>query len=511
LSTLRRNSLSNLLGRVATAILWIGTTPFVLGHLGPERFGIWSLFFAFNAYLLSFDLGTGNTMLRFIAAQRAANDRRALMATLRWGIQCAVAMGLLWMLAIEIGRGPIATAFHVPAEMRGEALRALTVFGLGVLGLFTAQTLTSALRGFERIDLANLCAFLGVLVHVGLLCAALWAGAGLIGAAWAAVAGHVVSSALATYYLWRELEKAAPGTGPGPAWRDMLGFSAALQVLAMLGMLHTQASRTLLGLLGNLSAVADFELATRVAYAIFGIPILIRDPVIPVVSRIWRGEEHEEIVSLFRRTSRTVFVSSTIALGLLWLLASDIARLWLGPGHERIADLMRLWVFGYAINLAYAPGVAIARGMGLPRFEIWSYAAALIANVVLAFWLIPRDGVAGAVHACVWSFAAGFVVFVVGFHLRSSIFPFWPWLTRELAPRALAGVGATLVTAWLTSGPLAALLPQPGWTHAIVTSLLFVAFFALAFLPLRDTQHLARTVWQMSRASRVLRLGSPSA
>ena len=70
MSTLRRNAIANLGGRVATAVLWLVATPFVLSKLGAERFGIWSLFFAFNAYLASFDLGVGHTMLRFIAAQR---------------------------------------------------------------------------------------------------------------------------------------------------------------------------------------------------------------------------------------------------------------------------------------------------------------------------------------------------------------------------------------------------------------------------------------------------------
>jgi len=95
LTPLRRNAIANILGRVGTATLWIAVTPHVLAKLGAERFGIWSLFFAFNTYLLSFDLGVGGTLMRFLAAQRPTGDRPALMRTLRWGLVVALGLGLI--------------------------------------------------------------------------------------------------------------------------------------------------------------------------------------------------------------------------------------------------------------------------------------------------------------------------------------------------------------------------------------------------------------------------------
>ena len=83
MTALRRNTIANLAGRVATAVMWICATPFVLSRLGTERFGIWALFFSFTGYLVWLDLGIGNTVVRFIAAHRPLDDRQALMRTLR--------------------------------------------------------------------------------------------------------------------------------------------------------------------------------------------------------------------------------------------------------------------------------------------------------------------------------------------------------------------------------------------------------------------------------------------
>jgi O-antigen/teichoic acid export membrane protein len=500
LNLLRRNAVVNLVSRVATALLWIVATPFVLSRLGAERFGIWSLFFAFYAYLTALDLGVGSTMMRFVAAQRPSSDRQALSRTVRAGVWVALGLGLIWAVVVELTRGWIARAFHVPAAVMSEALDALAIFGIGVLVVFPTQAVVASLQGFERIDLSNLCVTLGVVVHVVFLCVGLSAGAGLRGAALAGVVGQAVAGLLAAILLRRQLTAVpAGGRGSGPVWRDMLHYSAALQLLWVLIMLQNQSGKIVLGLLGNLTMVADYELAFRVAFAVFTVPLLIRDPVIPTVSRIWEGEGQAAVKSLFVSTSRWVYMVSVIAFGMLWLLAPDIARVWLGPGHERIADLMRLWAVAYAVNLAYAPGVAIARGMGKPVFEVLSYAAALIVNIGLAIWWVPRLGTVGAVFAFLGSYCIGLIVFVFPFHRYAGVHPFWSWLQRHLVPRALAGLLAVALSAWiLAAKPLSALLPPPGWIHGTVTATLFMAILALFFIPLGDTQLASRVLWQMT-------------
>lgn len=512
MSSLRRNAIANVVGRVITAVLWVGATPFLLVQLGHERFGIWSLFFSFNAYLLWLDLGVGSTMLRFIAAQRHLDDRQALVKTLRRGQWAATGIGLAWMVAIAVSRSWIAEAFHVPPAMLPEALDAMLIFGISVMLVFPAQALMASLKGFERIDLSNLCMTVSVGIHVLVLCINLSAGLGLRGAAWAGVVGQIAAGSLAFIMVRSELLKVSPhGPGTGPAWRDLVNLSAAFQLLGVLVMLQLQAGRIVVGVLGNLTMVADYELAFRVSYVVAGLPILIREPVIPAVSRIWEQEGPARVAALFTSSSRWIFTYSAITLGLLWMLATDLTTVWLGPGYERIADLIRIWVIAYAANLAYSPGVAVARGMGMPRFEILSYAAAVITNVGLAIWWVPRYGVAGAVAAVAVSYYIGCLVFVGAFHAGARIFPFWPWLSRDLAPRVFAGLAAVALSGALLATPLLSNhLPPPGWTHGAVTALVFLTTLALLLLPLGDTQHLFGGFWQMTGGALARRRGTPS-
>jgi O-antigen/teichoic acid export membrane protein len=194
LSPVRRNTIASIAGRVVTALLWLAITPYVLSRLGPERFGIWALFFAFNGYLTSFDLGIGSTMIRFVATGRASGDRRSLGRTLARGIGLALGLGVFWALLVMVMRPWIAHAFHVPAEITVETLEALRVFAVGVLLLLPSQALTAALQGFERFDLSNLCMVLGVAAQMPILYLGIAGGGGLT---CVAVAGLVGSARMA--------------------------------------------------------------------------------------------------------------------------------------------------------------------------------------------------------------------------------------------------------------------------------------------------------------------------
>ena len=473
-------------------------TPFVLSRLGTERFGIWALFFAFNGYLLSLDLGMGSTLIRYLASQRPQQNRRVLLRTLRGGILAAILLGSLWAVLIVLMRGWITTAFHVPSDTTREALAALLVFALGVLLMFPAQATLASLQGFERLDLSNLSLILGVTAQTIVLFAGLRDGGGLVMAATAGVVGQAVAGLTSAVMLQRQL-RAIPRGEPvkGPAWREMMSFGAAFQFLGVLMVLQSQSGRIVLGLLGNLSMVAQYELAFRVANAVYNIPVLMQSAMVPTVARVSASEGWGAVTALFTTASRWIYLQTALMLGLLWVLAPDVVRVWLGPGHEPVGNMIRLWVVAYVLGLAYSPGVAIARGMGKPSIEIRCYAAGFVTSVLLAVLWVPRYGAAGAIAAGVGSFAVGFVVFFTFFRRRLDV-PLGPWFVRELVPRAVAGTLAVVITsALITAHPVAALLPPPGMMHAIIATLLFTVSFLLLFLPLGDTQRLARALGQV--------------
>lgn len=498
MSTIRRNAVANLAGRVATAVLWVAVTPFVLALLGPERFGIWALFFAFTAYLSAFDLGIGNTMIQFIAVERAAGDRRGVERTLGKGLRLSLALGMVWAVVVVAARGTLTEAFHVPAPLIPETLEALLVLAVGSLLLQPVQVLTGSLQGFERLDLSNTCVFAGVAAHVTALYLGLAGGGGLREVAMAGVVGQLVTGLLASVLLRTQLARVPSLTqSMGTSWRELLHFGAALQLTNVLAVLQVQSGKIILGLLGTLAMVTDYELGLRVASGVAGLPLLILGTVAPTVTRTWISDGPAAVGALFTSTLRWLYTLSVIALGLLWLIAPDVTRVWLGPGHDRIAMLIRLWVLSYGMNLAWSLGAAFARSVGKPWIEVGSLAMSLVTNIALGLWCVPRYGTVGAVAVLALSYGAGFLTFAAT-SPRAGI-PFGPWITRELAPRVLLAAGTVALSAGLlAAGRVSGVLPPPGLIHGVIAGLLFLALFALCFLAVGDTQRLAIVARQIA-------------
>lgn len=502
MSAVRRNALANLAGRVAAAALWILITPYALERLGPERFGIWALFFAFTAYITVFDLGIGNTMIRFIAVESAAGDRRGLRRTLSKGLRLSLGLGILWAVVIYVGRSAITTAFHVPSELVQEVHEALLVFAVGSLLLQPVQVLTGSLQGFERLDLSNVCGFVGVAAQTAILYVGLAGGGGLREVAAAAIVGQAVTGVLAAGMLRAELVK-VPGLtqGDGSGWRDLMHFGVALQLTNTLGILQLQVGKVLLGVLGTLGMVADFELAFRVASGVAGLPMLIVGAVAPTVTRVWIHEGAAAVGALFTTTLRWVYIYSVIALGLLWIVAPDIVRVWLGPDRERIAVLIRLWVLSYGVHLTWCLGAAFARSVGKPWVEVVSIAVSFVTNIALGLWSVPRYGALGAVAVLAASYVAGCLTFAVT--ARRAGIPFGPWIRHSLLPRVALGVLAVVMTALvLAAPPVSGVLPPAGWIHGTIAGVAYLVAFSICFMTVGDTQHL--TAMLMRSASGAL-------
>src|SRR5215467_11297580 len=103
---LARNSLHSASGRVVAILAWLLLTPSLVKALGPEGFGVWSLFYALTGWLGTLDLGFSQVALRYGASARAraAGAEAGEYATL--AVLGYVALGLVWLVLVLLLREP---------------------------------------------------------------------------------------------------------------------------------------------------------------------------------------------------------------------------------------------------------------------------------------------------------------------------------------------------------------------------------------------------------------------
>jgi O-antigen/teichoic acid export membrane protein len=463
-----RNSILSLAGRLTQVAGWVVVAPYMLHHLGAERFGLWSLLTVISGLYMTFDLGVGSALTKFVAEYRAIGDRAGLRSVFSMGAILYVALGLVIIGVFAIAGDRLLDLFKVAPALRPEAGRALlaaaAVYALLNLYMLTASVLT----GLHRMDVWNRISIGVTLTQLAGVLLVLRMGGGLV----ALMMNTGVTLALGTILGRIAIRRLAPEIGfdrsafkPG-LFRRLTRYSAALQVINLGVLVQFQLDKVLFGALVSLAAVANFEFGLRVVTALWSLPSLLLPPLLPAAAHLDAAGDRERVRRLYRRASRYVLaVAFPVAAGVI-AVAPALYRAWLGPGHEDAARAATALAAMLGINILTGVGTSLVRGLGRPGLEVRYQIIAIVLHVGLSLVLIPRFGFTGGLWALVISTSIGSLYFVWVFH-RFLDEPLGAFIRDVIGPPLVAAaIGATLGA--VASGAIGSGLHDANRTEALL-------------------------------------------
>ncbi len=147
-----RNVTSNWAGMIVNILVSFVLAPFVVRHLGSTAYGVWTLLMQFTGYLWLFDLGIRESVVKYVAQYRAADDREGLRATVRAAAGMYALVGVVALLA-SVGLAIAAPYFfHIPAEVVSTARTTAVITGATVAQGFIFNVAVAVLIGLQRFD-----------------------------------------------------------------------------------------------------------------------------------------------------------------------------------------------------------------------------------------------------------------------------------------------------------------------------------------------------------------------
>lgn len=128
---------------------------------------------------------------------------------------------------------------------------------------------------------------------------------------------------------------------------------------------------------------------------------------LPEIASLHDPRERRELTDT---VSRIVFWPTVLLAGLLALAADPVLRIVYSTEYTAAASSMRILLVGVvALSLARVFANHVA-ALGKPGLNIWGSAPAVLVNVALNLWLIPRYGIEGAAIASTISYTLTLVV-----------------------------------------------------------------------------------------------------
>ena len=393
-----RNALSNYL-----TFFWIMgisflTTPFIVRSLGEVHYGIWVLALTCFGSLTYLELGIGLALTRTVVQDVSKGDLHRLsrkinsVVSMYLVIASVGAITVSALLPIFLNRW-----FRIGPEVVPLAMDVFYLSAFLFILEFPLRMYLGVLWGFHRFELANQINIVGYTLsqllivlflyfHFGLRTTVLMSG------------GMAVLQNGAMFCCVRRLL-------PGHRFKivfdlkDMGGLvrkGIHVFVGTLGSQLGMQTNRLLLGFFQGVGSLTFYELATKIGNGMFLFLIRASMPLYPAAAQFETQGELGKVKSLFLKATKFVTAASLLLSFLLYISAPFLIRIWMGERFDHVAVTLRILLFGYlGLSIVTIPDTLM---YGIGRAEVVSteIVLRLAAQLLLGFFLVPREGVDGA-------------------------------------------------------------------------------------------------------------------
>ncbi|HEU4460743.1 MAG TPA: polysaccharide biosynthesis C-terminal domain-containing protein [Methylibium sp.] len=391
LRSLSRGAAVNLAARVLAVLLGLAIVVLV-ARRGPQVQGAFALFVAVEAALLTLCSGLGLLLAREVSHRRAPPApwlARLLAAALAAGVVAALGLAA-WAASAE-----------------GEPYRQLGLLALAAPFLLLAPTASGLWLGQGRMLALNLPQVAApALVLGGLLLVDAGAALAVVLVVW--VAAKSVVGVASAGFAWRDARAAPPAAAaPQPAGESALRFVATVALTNFISLLNYRATLFIIEREAGLASAGVYSIAVQVAELLW---LLSSAVTISAYHRI--GAQGEAAAA------RTTLAAVRINLGATLLAAPLLygAARWAVPavlGADYAGALLPLMLLLPGVA-AYAAASSLSayytNHRGRPQWSAAIAGLSLALTLGIAWFAVPRFGIAGAAAATSIGYAIAIAV-----------------------------------------------------------------------------------------------------
>ncbi len=421
-----RNTAFNILGGALRTVAIIILTPYIIKHIGVERYGIWAIASVLTGCLGLFDFGIGTSFVKYIAEFYYKKDFASIDHVVNTGLACCLILTAVILPAGNYALNPLTNLLNIPFHLHGETM---AVFFLGII-LFCINIIFSCFKsiqaGLQRMDITNKVSIVMSLVLIigtiyflengyglrGLIINSVLVGM-VSGVIDVAVAFNILPQLRLNFFLFnREI------------FEKLFNFGYKMQVAKIATLIHLQIDKFLLAHFLNISIVAYYEVPANLSSRIRDVPLVLLSAIFPAVSGLDIHTNRQLLHKIYLRSMKYVILAGFPLMTLAIFLAKPFISLWLGEGYEKSVLTLQLLLVGYITNIMTGPGFIILNGIGKPNYGVKSSVIAAILNLIMSIILIQKIGFFGAVWGTICSMIIAAVYFIFMFHrvVKLSIF-----------------------------------------------------------------------------------------
>jgi O-antigen/teichoic acid export membrane protein len=437
-----RNTAYNVIGRFWSIIVGIILIPYIVSHIGVERFGVWSIIGVITGYFGLLDFGIGTSFVKYIAEFYTRKEFSRISRVVSTGVTFYFILGIVIMAIAFIFISALLGFLKVPAGLYNEARFA---FVIGIM-IFTASNALSPFgaiqAGLQRMDVSTMIAVFLSALNVAGTVFFIERGFGLRGLMVNNAMIFCVSSVLTVIFSRKLLPELRfnPFLLDKKILKELFSFGYKLQVSRLANIISFQTDKVLISYFLGIGSVTFYQLGSSITQQVRQMALLSVSAFVPAVSELEAKSGQKALKEFYLVGSKYLIL---ISIPLTFFLMADarlIIQAWMGKGYNLAAWVIMVLAPGYC--MATISGVASSIAMGVARTDLdmkFGIVAAVL-SLVLNIILVIKIGFIGVAIGSAASLIIATVYYLKLFHgyLESPVQEFIRLLYKPLLASAVA-------------------------------------------------------------------------
>ncbi len=401
-SVLARNTAINLVGQVVPLLVAVAAMPYVIRHLGPDRFGLLSLAWIVVGYFALLNLGIGPATTKFVAELLGKGEIEKLPELVWTALASLSCLGLAaGILLAAASPALVDRLLRIPSALHGQAHEIFLILAISLPISFANSSLGGVLVASQRFGLLNAISIpSGILTYL-VPAAALALGFGLPAIVLFLVLARIAALGVSFLLcLWLY-----PGLGARPRFnrrlvRPLLGFGGWVTVSGTIGPVLVYFDRFLIGALLSVAAVGFYTPPYMISTQLGILPSGLTATLFPAFSTSAGRGDAEWIRKALVRSLKFLLVLLGPAALLLVFFARPLLTLWLGTEFAAEGALvLQIMAVGRLINSLARIPYSLLQGVGRPDLPAKFHLMELPIYAGLAWFFLTKFGLPGAALA----------------------------------------------------------------------------------------------------------------
>ena len=175
------NTLFNILGRICSITILLFVTPYIIGHIGIIKYGIWGIIGVLTSYCALLDFGIGTSFVKYIAEYTSKKDYERANCVVNTGVAYYSVLGAVIASLVIIFTRQLVHFLNISPDLENEIV---PVIALGIIAFAVNSALSpfaSVQTSLQRMDITNKVLIVMSIIRVIGIVYVLESGYGLLG------------------------------------------------------------------------------------------------------------------------------------------------------------------------------------------------------------------------------------------------------------------------------------------------------------------------------------------